>query len=74
MSRSEAFRRLSMDQYQTEMGDVYSSCVVPGTLDESPMAYKPMDEIVGQISETADIVARIRPLYNFKAAEQSRRR
>jgi len=74
MSRSEAFRRLSMDQYQAEMGDIYSSCVVPDTLDESPMAYKPMDEIVEQISETADIVARIRPLYNFKAAEQSRRR
>jgi hypothetical protein len=38
------------------------------------MAYKPIDEIIAQIEPTAGIVARIKPLYNFKASEQERRR
>lgn len=42
---------------------------VPNTLDKSPMAYKSMDEIVAQIGPTAEIVERIRPIYNFKAAD-----
>ena len=74
MSRAKAFHDLSMEQYQVEMSGVYSTCVVPDTLDESPMAYKSMDEIVRQIEPTAEIVARIKPVYNFKAAEQSPRR
>lgn len=51
------------------MEEIWSSCVVGDTLDESPMAYKPMDEIVSEIGPTADIIERIRPVYNFKAAE-----
>jgi RNA-splicing ligase RtcB len=43
--------------------------VVPDTLDESPMAYKNMDEIVENIQPTAEILKRIKPIYNFKAAE-----
>ena len=43
--------------------------VVMYTLDESPMAYKSMDEIIDQIGPTAEIVERIRPAYNFKAAD-----
>lgn len=74
MSRSRAFHELTMEQYQAEMSGIYSTCVLPETLDESPMAYKPIDEIVAQIEPTADIVARIKPLYNFKASEQERRR
>ena len=74
MSRAKAFHELSMEQYQTEMSGIFSTCVVPDTLDESPMAYKSMDEIVSQIEPTAEIIARIKPLYNFKAAEQSSRR
>ena len=42
---------------------------LPDTLDESPMAYKSMEEIVAQIGPTAEITARIRPVYNFKAAD-----
>ena len=68
MSRGQAFKALSMNQYRTEMSGIYSTCVVPKTLDESPMAYKSIDEIVGQIGDTATIVAKIKPLYNFKAA------
>ena len=73
MSRNAAFERLSMEQYKDEMSGIYSTCVLPETLDESPMAYKPMEEIVEQIVPTAEIVARIKPVYNFKAAEQPRR-
>ena len=69
MSRTAAFRQLSMDQYQTEMRGVFSTCVVENTLDESPMAYKSMDEIMAQITPTADVIEQIRPLYNFKASE-----
>lgn len=69
MSRKQAFAQLSMEEYTSEMEGIWSSCVVHDTLDESPMAYKPIDEIVSEIGPTAEIVERIRPVYNFKAAE-----
>lgn len=69
MSRSAAFERLTMAEYEAEMAGIYSTCVVPDTLDESPMVYKSMDEIVENIEPTADILCRIKPIYNFKAAE-----
>lgn len=69
MSRKQAFAQLSMEEYASEMEGIWSSCVVQDTLDESPMAYKPIDEIVSEIGPTAEIVERIRPVYNFKAAE-----
>lgn len=69
MSRSAAFERLTMAEYEAEMTGIYSTCVVPDTLDESPMAYKSMDEIIENIEPTAEIVCRIKPIYNFKAAE-----
>lgn len=69
MSRRAALNTLSMDEFQKEMVGIYSTCVVPDTLDESPMAYKSMDEIVSQIRPTAEIVERIRPVYNFKASD-----
>lgn len=74
MSRSKAFHELSMEQYRLEMSGIYSTCVVPDTLDESPMAYKPMEEIISQIEPTAEIIETIKPIYNFKAAETQRRR
>ncbi|MBQ7343720.1 MAG: RtcB family protein [Clostridia bacterium] len=69
MSRSAAFERLTMAEYEAEMAGIYSTCVVPDTLDESPMAYKSMDEIIENIEPTAEIITRIKPIYNFKAAE-----
>jgi len=69
MSRKQAFARLSMDEYTAEMEGIWSSCIVKDTLDESPMAYKPLDEIISEIGPTAEIVERIRPVYNFKASE-----
>ena len=69
MSRKAAFRDLSMEEYRKQMEGIYSTCVVEDTLDESPMAYKTMDEIVEQIAPTAEILETIQPVYNFKAAE-----
>jgi RNA-splicing ligase RtcB len=69
MSRKAAFESLSLEKYREQMRDIYSTCVSSATLDESPMAYKPMDEIMAEITPTAGIVQRIRPVYNFKAAE-----
>ena len=69
MSRSAAFERLTMAEYEKEMAGIYSTCVLPDTLDESPMAYKSMEEIVENIQPTAEIVKRIKPIYNFKATE-----
>ena len=54
----------------TTMTGVYTTSVNKGTLDESPMAYKPMEEIVRNIEPTAEIVSHIRPIYNFKAGDE----
>lgn len=69
MSRKEALHALSMEEFQKEMAGIYTTCVLPDTLDESPMAYKSMEEIVAQIGPTAKIIERVRPVYNFKAAD-----
>ena len=68
-SRTEAKAKLSFDTFQKTMADagIYSTSVKPETLDESPMAYKGMDDIVKNIAPTADIIQRLRPVYNFKA-------
>ena len=69
MSRSAAFEKLTMEEYERQMAGIYTTCVNTSTLDESPMAYKNMDEIVENIRPTAEIIAHIKPIYNFKAAE-----
>jgi len=69
MSRKAAFQALSMAEFHQEMAGIYTTCVLPDTLDEAPMAYKSMDEIVAQIGPTAEIIERITPVYNFKAAD-----
>jgi len=69
MSRKEAFKRLSLDEYRKEMEGIYTTCVDRTTLDEAPMAYKGIDEIISHIGPTVEIMERIIPVYNFKAAE-----
>ncbi len=67
MSRKQAFDTLKMDEFTAQMRDVYSTSVCPETIDESPMAYKPMREIIEAVSDTVRIIDIIKPLYNFKA-------
>ena len=74
MSRGRAAATLSVEEFRRQMEGVYTTCVGEGTLDESPMAYKGMEEIAANISPTAEIVKRLRPVYNFKAGEEGRGR
>ena len=69
MSRKEAKRSLSVEEFEKQMQGIYSSTVNMKTLDESPMAYKDMKEIVENIEPTAEIIKIIKPVYNFKAEE-----
>ena len=69
MSRMKAKKELNLADFKAEMKGVWSSTVNKSTLDEAPMAYKTMDDIVENIGETAEIVKIIKPIYNFKAAE-----
>lgn len=66
-SRFKARGMISMEEFVESMKGIYTTCVCEGTLDESPMAYKSMEEIVNNIDETVDIVKVIKPIYNFKA-------
>ena len=52
------------------MVGIFTTCVNKGTLDESPFAYKPIDEIVANIEPTAEIVSRLKPIYNYKAGDE----
>lgn len=69
MSRSAAKQSVTLSQFKKSMEGIYSSTVNRSTLDESPFAYKPMEEIMNNITDTAEIVKIIKPVYNFKAAE-----
>ena len=67
MSRSDAKNSFTVHAYRKEMEGIYSSTVSAGTLDECPMAYKSKEEILQQITPTAEVLREIRPIYNFKA-------
>ena len=69
MSRNAARENISMEEYKNSMKDIYSTCVNKSTIDESPMAYKPMEEIVENIKDAVEIERIIKPIYNFKAGE-----
>ena len=69
MSRSKAKENVSLEEYQESMRGIYTTSVSQSTIDESPMAYKPMDEILEHIKDTVEIVKIIKPVYNFKASE-----
>lgn len=69
LSRGKAQSTLSLDEFEREMRGIYSTSVRESTLDESPMAYKKIEDILDNIGPTADVVTQIKPVYNFKAAE-----
>ena len=70
LSRGKARATLSVEEFVREMDGIYSTSVNRSTLDESPMAYKSIADIVDNIAPTVDIINRIRPIYNFKSSEQ----
>lgn len=67
--RMAAKTRFTMDEYKDSMEGIYTTSVNFDTLDECPMAYKSMDDIVNNITDTVDILKVIKPIYNFKAGE-----
>lgn len=69
MSRSQAKEQISMEDYEKSMKGIYTTSVNSATLDESPMAYKSIDEILANIADTIEVERIIRPVYNFKASE-----
>jgi RNA-splicing ligase RtcB len=69
MSRANARSTLSMEAYQAAMAGIYTTSVSPATLDEAPMAYKPLAEILDAVQQSVDVIDIIRPIYNFKASD-----
>ena len=69
MSRKEAVQNLSMEAYRESMKNVYTTSVNENTLDEAPMAYKSLDDILEVVTETVEVTEVLRPVYNFKASE-----
>ena len=67
MSRTKAKDTLSMDEYRAMMAGVYTTSVNEATLDEAPMAYKSLEDIIDVIRETVDVIDVMKPIYNFKA-------
>jgi RNA-splicing ligase RtcB len=67
MSRTKAKERFKLEEFKQSMKDVYSTSVVEETIDESPMVYKSMQEIIENTKDTIEIQKTIRPIYNFKA-------
>ena len=67
MSRTVARERLDMEEYRREMAGVYTTSVSEATLDEAPMAYKSLADIIDVIAESVDVIEVLKPIYNFKA-------
>lgn len=71
MSRSEAKQSFTVSEFKKQMTDVYTTSVSSATLDECPMAYKDMKDIVDNIGPTAEITCIVKPIYNFKAGDEA---
>ncbi len=68
MSRTAAKNNMSMDEYKDSMKGIYTSSVCEATLDEAPMAYKSLDDILDVVKESVEIIDIMKPIYNFKAS------
>ncbi|MBQ8135549.1 MAG: RtcB family protein [Clostridia bacterium] len=71
LSRKEAKETLTLSEFKKQMDGIYTTSVSRSTIDEAPMAYKSIDDIISNISDTVEIDEIIRPIYNFKAGEES---
>ncbi|MBQ7775538.1 MAG: RtcB family protein [Lachnospiraceae bacterium] len=67
MSRTKAKENLSLEEYQNVMQGIYTTSVNEATLDEAPMAYKSLEDIIDVIKESVDVIEVMKPIYNFKA-------
>ena len=69
MSRTAARQSLDMDAYTEAMKGIYTTSVNASTIDEAPMAYKSIDDIIGVIRDSVDVIDIMKPIYNFKASD-----
>lgn len=69
-SRGQAKELISLYDFQESMKGIYSTCVSQSTIDESPMAYKPMEDIIEYIGDTVEVIDILKPIYNFKAGDK----
>ncbi len=69
LSRTQAYNQIKMEDFEASMAGIYSESVNDFTRDESPMVYKPADEIIANIGDTVNIDTIIRPIFNFKASK-----
>ena len=69
MSRTAARQSLDMGAYTEAMKGIYTTSVNTSTIDEAPMAYKSIDDIIGVIRDSVDVIDIMKPIYNFKASD-----
>jgi RNA-splicing ligase RtcB len=69
MSRTKAKHELSMEEYKETMKGIYTTSINENTLDEAPMAYKSLEDIIDIIRESVEVIDVMKPIYNFKASE-----
>lgn len=70
MSRSEARETISIEDYRTSMAGIYTTSVNEQTIDESPMAYKSLADILDVIDDSVEVLDVMKPVYNFKASDE----
>lgn len=68
-SRSEAKELISLEEYKESMKDIFTTSINQNTIDESPMVYKPIEEILENINESVEVIDILKPIYNFKASD-----
>ena len=71
MSRATAYHTLSLADYEAAMEGIYTTSVCESTIDESPMAYKSLEDIVDVVGDTVEILDIMKPVYNFKASDDT---
>ena len=69
MSRTQAKKELDLEAYRKTMEGIYTTSVNESTLDEAPMAYKSLEDIMGVLTDSVDVIEVLKPIYNFKASE-----
>ncbi len=69
MSRRAAKEQLNLEEYRETMKGIYTTSVNESTLDEAPMAYKSLEDIIDVIRDSVDIIDVMKPIYNFKASD-----
>ena len=70
MSRTKARETLDLEAYKKAMEGIYTTSVNASTIDEAPMAYKSLADIIDVIGESVDVIEILKPIYNFKASER----